>query len=455
MTVFHDPDLMPFQPRKYPSLGAMLRNYLENFPPASYTEGYCELGGLASIIAPTVFLTDPELIEDILVKRADIFVRDQFSSRAMRSILDQRGMFLSEGADWRWQRRAVSPAFRYENLLTLVPIFVQCANAQVEEWRRSNLGTAQDVTKAMTRTTIHVIQKAVLGDPDMLEREAFLEALKTGFEGLPWQELLAFLRAPSFFPSPRSHEAKIAVRFLMAEMAKAIATRRVAAPGDRNDILALLLSARDPETGRVMNDAELTSNLYTLIAAGHETTAMALGWALWLLAKDQSSQDRLREEAVRVAAARDFTAKDVEALVFTKQVIQETMRLFPPVTFIGRQALEDTKIGPHAVSKKAQILVPVWSLHRNTRLWEDPMAFDPNRFTPEKAKVRHSFAFIPFGAGPRICIGMNFALLEMSAILATLVREFRFKEAQGFHPKLAPNITLRPDSGLLLLIEAA
>ena len=430
----------------------MLHNYLENFPPASYTEGFSTLTGLASIFLPTVFLTDPELIEDVLVKRADLFVRDQFSSGAMSSILDRRGMFLSEGADWRWQRRAIAPAFRYENLLALVPIFVQCANVQIEEWRQSCPSSAVDITKAMTRTTIDVIQHAVLGDPDALEREAFLDALKTGFEGLPWQEVLAFLRLPSFFPHPGYFKARAAIACLMAEMGKAISARR-GAPKDSRDILGLLLSARDPETGRVMNDAELTSNLYTLIAAGHETTAMALGWTLWLLAKDQASQDRVREEASSVAGARDMNGGDVEALTFTRQVIYESMRLFPPVTIVGRQARADTTIGSHAVSRKSQILIAVWSLHRNARLWDDPMGFDPDRFSPEKVKARHPFAYLPFGGGPRICIGMNFAMLEMCAILATLVRDFRFKEAPGFHPKLAPNITLRPDVGLSLIVE--
>lgn len=450
--MFHDPDLTPFQPRRHPSLGAMLSNYLENFPPASYTEGYSTLTGPASIFLPTIFLTDPELIEDVLVKRADLFIRDQFSSRAMSSILDRRSMFLSEGADWRWQRRAIAPAFRYENLLALVPIFVQCAKAQIEEWRRAPTSGPVDITKAMTGATIDVIQHAVLGDADTLEREAFLEALKTGFEGLPWQEVLAFLRLPAYFPHPGCYKTRAAVRSLMAEMDKAIAARR-ASPMDRRDVLGLLLSARDPETGRVMNDAELASNLYTFIAAGHETTAMALGWTLWLLAKDRASQDHVREEALRVAGARDMTGGDVEALAFTKQVIFESMRLFPPVTIVGRQAREATTIGSHAVSRRTQIIVPVWSLHRNERLWDDPMGFDPERFTPDRIKARHNFAYLPFGGGPRICVGMNFALLEMCAILATLVRGFRFEVAPGFHPRLAPNITLRPDPGLSLLVE--
>lgn len=450
--MFHDPDLMPFHPRRQPSLRAMLSNYMENFPPASYTEGYSTLAGIASIFLPTVFLTDPELIEDVLVKRADLFVRDQFSSRAMSSILDRRSMFLAEGADWRWQRRAMAPAFRYENLLALVPHFVQCAKIQIEEWRQSCSSDAVDITKAMTRTTFDVIQHAVFGDARALDRETYIDELRVGFEGLPWQEVLAYLRIPASFPHPGYYKARAAIRGLMDRLDKTISARRTA-PTDRRDILGLLLSARDPETGRVMNDAELASNLYTFIAAGHETTAMALSWTLWLLAKDQASQDRVREEVLSVAGARDINGGDIEALAFTKQVAQESMRLFPPVAIVGRQAREDTTIGPYAVSRRSQIIIPVWSLHRNNKLWDDPMGFDPDRFAPERVKARHPFAYLPFGGGPRICIGMYFAMLEMSAILATLVRDFRFKTAPGFQLKLAPNITLRPDVGPYLMVE--
>lgn len=450
--MFHDADLMPFRPRRRPSLRAMLTNYMENFPPESYTEGYSTLTGIASIFVPTVFLTDPELIEDVLVKRADLFVRDQFSSRAMSSILDRRSMFLAEGADWRWQRRAVAPAFRYENLLALVPNFVQCAKTQIEEWRQSCSGGAVDITKAMTQTTFDVIQHAVLGDAKALERETFIDALRVGFEGLPWQEVLAYLRIPASFPHPGYRKARAAIYGLKDKLDKTISARR-AAPTDRRDILGLLLSARDPETGRVMNDAELASNLYTFIAAGHETTAMTLSWTLWLLAKDQASQDRVREEALSVAGARDIDGGDIEALAFTKQVAQEAMRLFPPVTIVGRQAREDTTIGTYAVSRKSQIVIPVWSLHRNKRLWDDPMGFDPDRFAPERVKARSPFAYLPFGGGPRICVGMYFAMLEMSVILATLVRDFRFKATPGLPLKLAPNITLRPDVGPYLMVE--
>lgn len=450
--MFRDPDFMPFQPRRQASWGASVSNYLENWPPEAYAEGFSTLPGFWPFIPQTIYLTDPELIEDVLITRAEFFGRDKVSSRAMSNALDRRSLFLAEGSDWRWQRRAVAPAFRHENLLALVPIFERCATAQADEWRRPNRVEAIDVSVAMSRTTFEVIKRAVLGGDAALDREKFLSALAVAFGAYSWRLMLAFLRAPQGTPHPGSFKVRAAIRHLHDETAKAIAARR-AAGSSRRDVLDLLLSARDPETGRVMTDAELTSNLYTFIVAGHETAAVALSWTLWLLAKDQASQDKLRAEVLQIAEARVIGPDEVEKLAYTWQVIQESMRLFPPAPGIGRQARDDTMIGPHAVSKKTPIFVATWCLHRNERLWDEPTAFDPDRFAPEKEKARHRCAYLPFGAGPRICIGMNFAMLEMTTILATLVRDFRFKTVPGHKPALAPNVTLRTKGGLPLIVE--
>ena len=156
---------------------------------------------------------------------------------------------------------------------------------------------------------------------------------------------------------------------------------------------------------------------------------------------------------MKIAGDRDIDGEAVEALLFTRQALQKSMRLFPPVPGLGRQARQDTTIGSHAISKKSPVFVPIWSLHRNEKIWDDPKGFDPNRFSAEKVRARHRFAYLPFGGGPRICIGMGFAMLEMIVILATLIRDFSFKTVPGFHPELAPNVTLRPRDGLLLFVE--
>jgi cytochrome P450 len=162
----------------------------------------------------------------------------------------------------------------------------------------------------------------------------------------------------------------------------------------------------------------------------------------------------LREEVAQTAGAREIGPGEVEKLAFTRQVIQESMRLFPPAAMIGRQPREDTTLGRYKVSKREPIYVAIWCLHRHEKLWEEPNAFDPNRFAPEKVKARHRCAYLPFGAGPRICIGTGFATLEMTAILATLIRDFRFKTVPGHRMELDTSFTTRPKGGLPLLIEA-
>jgi len=450
--MFHDPDFMPFEPpigRAGPFDYA--RNYIETFPASTYVNGVSFVEGIWPF-KDTLYLTDPSVIEDVLVKRPDLFGRDLITNQAMSNILDQRGLFLAEGADWRWQRRAVAPAFRYENLLKFVPRFFASAMAEARAWRNAGAAEPVDVAKAMTRTTFDVIVQTLLGGDAVLEREKWLAALTASFDAFPWQSLLAMVGLPKAFPHPGLFKMRTAVAYLRGETNKIIAARRGGGTY-HYDVLDLLIAARDPETGRALNDEELTANLFTFVAAGHETAAMALSWALWLLAKDQTSQERVREEVIRVAGGCDIYAEQVERLTFTRQGIQEAMRLFPPAPAISRQAREDVTLGAHRISKHAQIVIPIWSLHRNERLWDDPHGFDPERFSAEDAKARHRFSYLPFGGGPRICVGMSFAMLEIVTILATLVREFRFHPTPGFKPQLFASVSLRPKSGLPLQIE--
>jgi cytochrome P450 len=452
--MFHDRDFMPFTPREKPSIRANLRNFLENWPPAAYREGFTTLPGFWPMIPPTNFVTDPELIEEMLITRANSFTRDFMTVRALSGPVNRESLFFAEDADWKWQRRAVAPAFRHENILALVPTFARCARAQAEEWRARTTSTPVDVMNAMSRTTFAVMERAVLGESDSLDEEKFLAALSPAFATVAWRRVYALAGLPDWMPHPGYFKARDAAEHLYGETARLVAARR-ASSAKRHDVLGLLLSARDPETGRTMTDPELIGNLYSFMVAGHETSAVALGWSLWLLAKDQASQNRLREEVQQIVGARDIGPGEVEKLTFTRQVIQESMRLFPPAAGVGRQPREDTTLGNRAISKKEPIFVATWCLHRHEKLWDEPNGFDPDRFAPEKVKARHRCAYLPFGAGPRICIGMNFAMLEMVAILATLVRDFRLESVPGHRLELEPSFTTRPKGGLPVFVEPA
>jgi cytochrome P450 len=450
--MFHDPDFLPFTPRETPSFLAVSRNFLENYSPQAYRSEYWASEGFLGVVPRMHYVTSPALIEELLVSRADAFRRDVVTSAALAGPVERDSLFFSEGAEWKWQRRALSPAFRHENLLALVPHFTHCAQAQAEAWRGLAQGASVDVMEAMSHTTFAVIEKAVLGATEDFDGDGFVAALRPVLRGVGWRLLATMFRLPpDLTPYPGFLAARRATRFLRAETEKLLAARR-ASQRETRDILGLMLSARDPETGRSLDDSELIANIHGLLLAGHETAAVALAWSLWLLAKDQQSQQRLREEVLRLCGDDDIGPETVEALAFTRQVLQEAMRLFPPAAAIGRQPREDTVLGPHRVRKNEPIYIVTWCLHRNETLWDEPLGFDPDRFAPEKVKARPRYAYLPFGAGPRICVGMGFALLEMTAILATLVRAFRFETEPGHRLELAPSFTTRPKGALPLRV---
>jgi cytochrome P450 len=202
-----------------------------------------------------------------------------------------------------------------------------------------------------------------------------------------------------------------------------------------------------------MTDDEVTKNLITFITAGHETTSVALTWTLWLLAKDQATQQRVLDEVAAVAGNGPIGPEQIDGLSFCRQVIQEAMRLFPPAPAISRFAKTAMTFGGMDIACGARVHIPIYALHRNTRLWPTPNAFDPDRFAPDLAKTYSRYAFMPFGGGPRICIGASFAMIEAAAILATLIRAFRFHPVPGHKPKPVARVTLRPQGGMPLLVS--
>ena len=229
--------------------------------------------------------------------------------------------------------------------------------------------------------------------------------------------------------------------------------RRRASGEKQKDLLGLLLAARDPETGRGLSDDELRDNVVTFIGAGHETTALTLTFALYLIANAPEVQDRLVKEVRDVCGDRPIDAAVVDELVFHEQVIKEAMRLYPPVSIVDRMAVEDIDLGDVQVKKGDFAFNLIYVMHRHQMLWDHPERFDPDRFSEERSKGLHRFQFMPFGAGPRICIGMKFAYMEAVAMLATLLRELRFLPNAAHRVEPNIRITLRPEGGMPLFAE--
>jgi cytochrome P450 len=460
--VFKDPDLVPFEPPPQPlglrGLPVMWRNYIESVPRQAYEDGVVRIKRRG---ADTLLICDPQLIGEMLVDKAENFERDQVTRRAFAPSIGRNSLFLAEGAEWRWQRRAVAPIFRHDALTSFVPVFTEMADRQTAEWRAAPRGEPIDAAAAMTRTTFASIVETMLGGSANLDADRYSRAIKDSFATIPWHIIYAQLSLPEWMPFPHRRRAKRARDFLHQEIRRTVEARRsadTAAP----DLLNLLLKARDPESGRTMTDDEVMKNLITFITAGHETTSVALTWTLWLLAKDQDTQQRVADEVASVAgtgkSAQSIGPEQIDNLSICRQVIQEAMRLFPPAPALSRFAKTALTLGGESLSEGldiaagARVHIPIYALHRNTRLWANPNAFDPDRFAPELAKTYSRYAFLPFGGGLRICIGASFAMIEATAILATLIRAFHFDPVPGHKPKPVARVTLRPKDGMPLLI---
>ena len=450
--MYTDPDLVPFQPPQRPlgllGLRTLMRNYIETVPRSAYDQNVTHF---RTRMSDVLMVSNPDIIQEILVDKAEAFGRDPTTRRSFAPVIGNTSLFLAEGAEWRWQRRAVAPIFRNETLLSFVPVFAAMAQRQVERWRVADRTVPTDAAAAMTRTTFEIIVEAMLGGSANLDADRYGRALTDNFDTIPWHIIYVMFSIPEWMPYPNRRRAMRSRDFLHRDIRRIVAARHFS-QSSKPDLLNLMRAARDPETGRSMGDDEIVANLLTFITAGHETTAVALTWTLWLLAKDQATQQRVFDEVRSVAGDQPIDAARVEGLAFCRQVIQEAMRLFPPAPGIARIANAAVKIGDLQFPPGTRIHIPVFALHRNAGLWHNPDAFDPDRFAPDLVKARPRFAFLPFGGGLRVCIGGGFAMLEAAVILATIVRAFRFDPVAGHKPKPVARVTLRPAGGMPLLI---
>ncbi|MYZ46741.1 cytochrome P450 [Propylenella binzhouense] len=431
-------------------LRTLVRNPLEVWPEAAFDQA---IGSERLFGRQTVSVFDPDLIRTVLVDEADAFRKGEVVLRTLGPALGN-GILTSDGADWRRQRRTAAPIFRHERILGFVPAMIAAAERTAARWRAFPDGTVVDVADAMMRTTFDVVVETMLSGAGDIDVSGFSRAITDYLDPIGWQAAFSLLGAPRWMPHPGSRRAAAARRYLRAELGRVIAERR-RSPVPRDDLIELLLAACDGDTGRRMGDEELADNLLTFVTAGHETTALALTWSLYLLGGSPATEARVRQEIhAEMPPGAAVTPAAVERLPFTRQVILEAMRLYPPAPLIVRKAVRPVRIGPVAVEEGARVQVPVYVVHRHRALWAAPDRFDPGRFAPEAAKARHRYAYLPFGAGPRICIGMGFALLEATAILAVLLRTARLEPLPGHAPYPVLKITLRPRGGLPMRVRS-
>lgn len=427
---------------------SLIRNPLKALPPEIFSEPavFTRLGGVMR-----VHLADPALIHEALVKNAHLLGKGEDVRRALGPALGQ-GLLTADGDHWKWQRQSVAAAFRHEKLLELLPVMIDAARRTQVRWRSSPAGDI-DIGHEMMRTTFDIIVETMMSGGHGIDIGRVEQSITDYLKPTGWTFALAMLGAPEWLPHPGRRKARAAVDYLRSSLATVISERR-RNPIERNDLVSMLLEAKDPETRRMMSDTEIIDNLLTFITAGHETTALGLAWTFHLLSQNSDVERKVIAEIEAVTAGEPVAAEHIARLTYTRQVFSEAMRLYPPAPVVTRTALQDFRLGEHDIPAGTVLYVPIYAVHRHTTLWEEPDRFDPSRFEPEKVKARHRYAYMPFGAGPRVCIGNAFAMMEAVAILAVLLQNDHLRNKSPANTEPLMRVTLRPENRLMMRVSS-
>lgn len=389
---------------------------------------------------------EPGAIRRILLEKLDNYPKSRTTKNILRPAIGD-SLFIAEDAHWRWQRRAAAPVFSHRNVMALAPVMTAAANRSAERIAAVE-GRAVDMLDEMVKTTFDVIAEVTFSGEGAFDAPAVHRAIDAYIDAAGKVSLFDMFGLPDWLPRPSRLTSGPAVKEMKRVADQAIEARRRRGSGDVPDLLDLLLSGEDPETRRRMNTSELRDNLLTFIVAGHETTALTLAWALYLCAFDKDVQERARAEAQSVISGGAAQGVDVERLPFLRQIVDEALRLYPPAGILSRTAqAEDTLCG-REIRRGDTVMIPIYALQRHHDLWDDPNAFRPERFADRKDIDR--YAYLPFGDGPRICIGASFAIQEAVIILATLLARFRFDLIETRPPEPVMILTLRPAGGVWL-----
>lgn len=398
-------------------------------------------------------LNDPEHIGQVLADPRT-FNKQLVTYHRMRQLLGN-GLITSDGAFWLKQRRIAQPAFHRERLANFAAVMVRAAEETATGWQAHIGGGAFDVTTDLTALTLRVVCETLLGG-DAPEEARQVSTAFAEINQLLMGRLSRIVPLPLWVPVADNRRFRAAIGLLDDAVYRIIARRRAEAArlADRGDLLSMLMQAGEAADGHGMSDRQLRDEVITILLAGHETTAVALSWALYLLARHPAVEARLGAELVDSLRGRLPRSADLGRLPYSRMVIEETMRLYPPVWIVGRRVARDTNLGGYELRRGTDVIFSPWIVHRAAALWEEPSAFRPERFD-ESAGPRHKHAYFPFVAGPRQCMGNSFAMMEAQLVLATLAQQFRFTAASGDPVEPEPLLTLRPRNGVWLRVSRA
>ena len=395
-------------------------------------------------------VTNPTLVGHVLRDKYKNYPKSAFYN-TLRPMIGN-GMFVADGQAWRRQRQAAQPAFHKEALAKMTNEMVSAIRNMLDRWERDySAGEPFNLSVEMTRLALDVLFRTLLSVPLGDQTGTVFDSLTTALqetERRVWS-LTHFLEK---LPTPANLAYRRAIKNLDEVVDRVIEARR-ADPAHHKDLLAMFMSAcTDPETG-ALDKKMLRDEVMTSIIAGHETTVGTLTWATCLMSKNPAVERLVAAEALSAYSGEAPEFGDIKNLTYTKMVIDETLRLFPPGWTMSRTALEDDDLGGYFIPKGASIMVSPYIVHRNADHWPNPEGFEPERFEPDRAAKRHPHAYFPFGAGPRACVGQQFALMEAQLILTMVAARHRLELVPGASIEPVPRITMRPKSGALVTLR--
>ncbi len=407
-----------------------------------------EYGDLVHFQAGSVnayLINHPDAVQTVLRDHHQLYNKDTIQYNALAKVTG-RGLLTNSGASWLKQRRLIQPAFARQKLAMIEPFVVSATHSLLERWQvYHNLSKPVDVDREMMHLSLEVLGLALFGT-DLKERVGSLvEATLTALDHIMAGARNPF-QAPTFLPTAGNRRFKSALNTLDQAIQNLLKERVQQGLGD--DLLSLLITAQNEQGKEALPDRQIRDEIITLLIAGHETVATALSWSWYLLAKNPDKRDLLFAEVDSILAGKTPELSHLEQLPYTAQVFLEALRIYPPAWLITRKAMQADVVGEIEIPIGSLIIISPFTMHRNRHYWQDVEIFQPERFNPEQDSQRHKFAYLPFGGGPALCIGKNFALIEAQMILAMISQVFTLDLDSGQEVGMDPLVTLRPAGGL-------
>jgi cytochrome P450 len=400
-------------------------------------------------IGPYYFvnLYEPAMIEQVL---GDSELYSKGRENANLKYLLGMGLLTNEGEFWMKQRRLIQPVFHKRRLAGFVQQIVACTERLMADWESRGDGEV-DIHAEMTQVTLGIVSQTLLSTDASGDFMKISDALVILMKGLS-QETVTLIKLPKWIPTP-SNLAMNKNRAILDKMIYDIIAERRRTGVKNDDLLSMLMEVEDADTAERMTDTQLRDEVITIFLAGHETTANAMSFAIYLMAKHPEVARRVGAEAREAMTGGELTYESVMKLDYTTRAVKEAMRLYPPAWVIGRQATRDTVIEGYKIMKGDTMMIFPYLTHRLEKYWPDPLRYDPDRFLPENMKDKPRYAYFPFGGGARLCIGNNFAMMEMQIILALLCSRFEFSVPDGYTPQIEALVTLRPKGTLPIRVR--